>query len=101
MNKIKNKSSELLGMKIKTERVRSGIKQKDLAIRIGVTSNYMYLIEKGNKTPSLKVLYKIAAELNVSPGELVKEDPLFAEIRSLTKRYDVERILQELQKLID
>ena len=47
------------------------LSQNELAIRCGVTQQFIQQIEKGTRNPSIKVLKRIASELNVSIDELV------------------------------
>ena len=50
--------------KIKAKRVELGIKQKDFAKQLGITSQYLSYIEKGVASPSLFLAKKIADSLN-------------------------------------
>ncbi len=54
-----------LGTAIKTIRTAAGIKQKELAGKIGTTSNYLSLVEHDKKEPSISFLRRLAAELEV------------------------------------
>jgi len=54
-----------IGKTIKLLRQLAGIPQKDLAKRISFSQNYISLIENGKKEPSLKLLRKLGAELNI------------------------------------
>lgn len=54
-----------LGKRIKTIRINAGINQKELAIKLGVTSNYLSLVECGKKRPSLGFMEKLSRDLNV------------------------------------
>ncbi len=44
-----------------------------LARRAGVSTNDLYMIERGARAPSMALLEKIARELRVEPAELLKE----------------------------
>ncbi len=44
-----------------------------LARRAGVSTNHLYMIERGARAPSMALLEKIARELRVEPAELLKE----------------------------
>lgn len=61
-----------LGINIKILRIQSGIKQKELASKIGKTINWLCLIESGKREPSLKLLKQIADELGVTVSSLLK-----------------------------
>lgn len=51
-------------------RKQRGITQKELAEMVGVGNDWICDIEKGNGKPSMKVLEKIAEQLNVSLSEI-------------------------------
>ena len=46
----------LIGKKFKQLRELSGMTQEDVAKRLGVTNEYVSMIESGKRTPSLEVL---------------------------------------------
>lgn len=57
-----------LGRALKVIRTASGIKQKDIAVELGVTPNYISLIEAGKREPSISFLKKFARILKVPTG---------------------------------
>ena len=57
-----------LGTAIKLIRTSSGLKQKDVATKLGVTSNYVSLLESGNREPSVSLLKKMATIFGVPVG---------------------------------
>jgi transcriptional regulator with XRE-family HTH domain len=59
-----------LARAIKVMRTASGIKQKDIAREIGVTPNYVSLVEAGKREPSLAFLRQIAKAIGVPVGLL-------------------------------
>ena len=61
-----------LGKIIKQQRVLRGFSQDDLAFEINVTQQYISLLEKGEKTPSVQTLNAIADALELDIDELVK-----------------------------
>ena len=62
-----------MGKKIKIARIKKGLKTKDLAAKVGVTAQYLSDIERGKyKNPSLKLLRKIATELDIAILELIE-----------------------------
>jgi transcriptional regulator with XRE-family HTH domain len=61
-----NKHEDLrIGQIIKILRAAMGLRQKDLAERVGIQPHYLSLVEAGKREPSLAVLRKIASELDV------------------------------------
>ena len=64
--KIMNRQEDLsIGQIIKILRAAIGLKQKDLADKVGIQPHYLSLVEAGKREPSLAVLRKIASELDV------------------------------------
>lgn len=68
----KNKYLKLLGERIRQFRQAKGISQEELAFKINSARNFIGCIERGEKTPSIYVLYKIATILDVSIDNLTK-----------------------------
>ena len=57
--------------KIKALRVGRGIKAKDFAEEVGISREYLRLIENGKaKNPSIGIMRKVSKELNTSILEL-------------------------------
>ena len=59
-----------LGNRIKLARIHAKIKRADLAKSIGITSNFMGMIEKGRPV-SLQTFCKICSTLNVDANFLL------------------------------
>jgi len=53
-------------------RRRAGLSQEQLAFRAGVTRNYVGGLERGEKSPTLRTLDKLADALGVSPLDLLR-----------------------------
>ena len=62
-----------VGKKIRTKRAEKDIMVKELAEAVGVTLQHMSAVENGRKTASLKLLRKIAKELDCSLYEFIEE----------------------------
>lgn len=63
-----------IGLKIAYYRKKRGYTQAQLAERIGVSTNYLGLIERGNngKSYSMETLLSIAEALDVAVADLVR-----------------------------
>ncbi len=61
-------------LNIKKFREEKNITQEILGEFVNVTTDYISLIERGKRIPSLKVLIKIAEGLEISLSDLVKID---------------------------
>lgn len=60
-----------MGLKIKIRRIELGMKQKDLAKKIGITPQYLMTIEQGKaKNPSITIMKNLADELESTVQEL-------------------------------
>lgn len=57
-----------VGRTIKLLRISSGLKQKELAAKLGVTANYMSLVESGKREPSMSLLRALSEELALPIG---------------------------------
>ena len=57
-----------LGQAIKVVRTASGIRQRELARKVGVTANYMSLVEGGKREPSIAFLNRLAKALGIPIG---------------------------------
>jgi len=54
-----------LGLIIKAQRVASNLKVYELANKVGVTPEFITMIEKGNRLPSAAVVKKLSQVLNI------------------------------------
>lgn len=59
-----------LGMRIRYLRKKKGMSQEDLALESGVNKNYLSDVERGSRNPTIVVIEKIAAALEVSLSTL-------------------------------
>lgn len=57
--------------RIKFYREQRNLYQVELAEIVGISTSYISSIEQGLRTPSLKVLKKLAKALKVSPKDLL------------------------------
>ncbi len=57
-----------LARAIKLTRTASGMKQKEIAVKVGVTPNYLSLVENGKREPSISFLKRLATVLGVPVG---------------------------------
>lgn len=62
----------IIGKNIKKYRKEAGLTQTQLGLKLDKTKEYIYMIEKGVRNPSLKTLAKISSILNVPIENLTK-----------------------------
>jgi transcriptional regulator with XRE-family HTH domain len=63
-----------IGEKLHTLRTRRGLSIRQLAPELGVSDSYITQIELGKKTPSARLVLKIALFFNVSTDRLMRDD---------------------------
>jgi putative transcriptional regulator len=69
------KGSDKMVTNLKLARIKKGMKQKDLAQKVGITSQYLMNLEKGkSKNPSIMIMKKLSEELECSVEELFFSD---------------------------
>jgi putative transcriptional regulator len=59
-----------LGERIQKLRKNAGLKQHEVAEKVGLSPKYIQYIEAATRQPSLKTLYKIAAALKVKVKDI-------------------------------
>ncbi len=64
---------EAFGEQLRKYRLDRNLTQADLALRSGVTTRYLRNLEYGLSSPTLAVIVKLAASLEVEAHELVKK----------------------------
>lgn len=63
-----------IGERLREERVRAGLSQRELARRIGLSASLVSQIESGQSKPSVGTLYAIVTELDLSLDRLMRGD---------------------------
>ena len=66
-------SSQAFGSRLHEIRIAKGISEQRFADMIGVQKNYIYVLEKGYRSPSFDTLIAIVRVLNISADMLLKE----------------------------
>jgi len=61
-----------IGERLREERVKAGISQRELARRLGVSPSLISQLESGQSNPSVGTLYAIVTELDVSLDRLIR-----------------------------
>jgi len=64
---------QALGGELRSWREKRGFSQEELADRANLHRNYIGLLERGQRNPTLLVLQEIAAALRVSITDLITE----------------------------
>lgn len=62
---------KIFGLELRRERNIKKLSQEELAFRVGIHRTYVSQLERGVKSPSLSILFKICAALEINPSKLV------------------------------
>jgi transcriptional regulator with XRE-family HTH domain len=84
-----------LGQATKLMRTASGLRQKEIADQLGVTANYISLIENGKREPSVAFLRHLAKALGVPVGLFF----LWEETESKSSKTGVDQLRDILTQL--
>ena len=63
---------EGIGDRLREERVKAGISQRELARRLGLSASLISQLESGQSRPSVGTLYSIVTELGVSLDQVIR-----------------------------
>lgn len=100
---------ETIGRNIKKYRVEKKLRQEDLAEKTNLSANYIGMVERGEKIPSLETFISILNALEISAdmvladvlkqGYIVKNSLLEEDMKKLSQE-DRERIYLVIETLI-
>ena len=65
--------SEAFGRILRTHRVAAGLSQDELAYQAGLTRNYVSLLERGQRNPTLNTMFALASALDTTLQALLSE----------------------------
>lgn len=82
-----------LGKRIKDERLRSGMTQKDLASKVALTRTSVTNIELGRQKLLTHTLVEIADALNVMPADLLPKQAAHDSNQSVEK--DINQLIEQ------
>lgn len=67
-------SQERIGKKLKKARKELGLRQSDVAEKVGISSNYYSMIERGEEdNPGSRIMINIAKVLNLKPSDVFSD----------------------------
>ncbi|HEX2420593.1 MAG TPA: helix-turn-helix transcriptional regulator, partial [Acidimicrobiia bacterium] len=76
---------EGIGDRLREERTRAGISQRELARRLGLSASLISQLESGQSKPSVGTLYAIVTELNLSLDRVIRGDDYEHEASAATE----------------
>jgi len=88
---------KLLAFNMKEQRRILGISQAMLAEKISTSTNYIAMIELERKTPSIPMLERIAAALQIDAPELFSQK----KVPSVSLRNLKRTVLQDIEKAVN
>lgn len=91
-----------IGKGIKFVRVASGLRQGRVAELLGITQNYLSLLENNKAEPSLALLKKVSEVFCIPASFLLWEEamPLEGETPEVTEKYErIRGLVHDLQKV--
>jgi transcriptional regulator with XRE-family HTH domain len=74
------------GLVLRRLRQNCGFSQEKLGFESGYHRTYISLLERGQKSPSLQTIFKLAKALDVEPSEIVEHVQAVTKPRSRKKR---------------
>jgi transcriptional regulator with XRE-family HTH domain len=77
---------EGIGDRLREERTRAGISQRELARRLGLSASLISQLESGQSKPSVGTLYAIVTELNLSLDRVIRGEDFSADSVVETKK---------------
>jgi transcriptional regulator with XRE-family HTH domain len=110
-----NRSEVQVAKAIRSLRLRSGLSQRQLALRMGVPRTYVSKIENEKATPTLSSLARLASALEVTVPDLLHEcgpsredeitelltDPFVAELVEFTSKLNTMQLSSVLAQVRD
>jgi ribosome-binding protein aMBF1 (putative translation factor) len=71
-----NETTRVFGERVRNHRLALGLSQEAAAVRCGIHWTQLGKVERGQRSLRLETIVKIAAGLDVDPGDLVRHLPL-------------------------
>ena len=63
---------QAFGVVLRRVRLKRGLSQQGLADKSGYHRTYIGLLERGQKSPSLRTIFNIASTLQIKPSQIVE-----------------------------
>lgn len=96
----------LFGSRIRSIREAANFSRESAAEKAGTSANYLGEVERGEKFPTLEMIERIAAALEVSPSaffeyeaEEIDSQTLMSKIQRLLSRLDTHQLQEALRVL--
>ena len=70
---LKKEPASDIGAKLKQERMRIGMSQKDLADKVNLTPSFLSQLENNQVSPSLGTYLQLCRALGINPGQFLEQ----------------------------
>jgi transcriptional regulator with XRE-family HTH domain len=90
-----------IGGRLREERVRSGLSQRELARRLGLSASLISQLESGLSKPSVGTLYSIVTELGVSLDRIIRGADFAEHVPGETESDDEPLVHPDERQVID
>ena len=84
-----------IGTRLRKLRYNMDLTQEKLGEKADLHYSYIGQVERGDKTPSLKALMKIADALNISLEELIREENINSQQLTNIKLKNINKLLED------
>ena len=96
------KKSYIIGANIRSHRKQRIFSIDDLARYLDISESYVGLLERGERCPSLKIVYKLCELFGITPNDLLQPAPDMAEMFGETGLYLAEdKVAYNSKKRLD
>ena len=72
LGKLKIQPHKAFGQVLRALRLERGLSQEALALEAGIQRNYVSLIERGINQPTVTIIFKLSAALEMQPSQLIE-----------------------------
>ena len=72
LGKLRIQPHEAFGKVLRALRAERGLSQEALALEAGIQRNYVSLIERGINQPTVTIIFKLSAALEMQPSQLIE-----------------------------
>jgi transcriptional regulator with XRE-family HTH domain len=72
LGKLTKQPNEAFGLVLRDLRKERGLSQEALALEAGIQRNYVRLIERGVNQPTITIIFKLAAALEMKPSQVIE-----------------------------
>lgn len=91
-------SLEGIGERLREERTKAGMSQRELARRLGLSASMISQLESGLSKPSVGTLYAIVTELNLSLDRVIRGDDYHDDSGELAPNEVVEPLVRPAER---